>query len=177
MTPPATKSLCNVGCFRPHPVPYHNQGSFCRVCYIEPNNPAEAVKLATVQQGDRVRVHYTGRLDDGEVFDSSEGGTPLAFTVGSGQVIPGFDQGVLGMSPGDAKTVHIPCADAYGEHQSDGIMNVPRDEFPSASAARKCGAPVSRANRAKDNSCRLASSPLEIRKSPWTPIIPWPAKT
>jgi FKBP-type peptidyl-prolyl cis-trans isomerase 2 len=101
------------------------------VCYIEPNNPAEAVKLATVQQGDKVRVHYTGRLDDGEVFDSSEGGTPLAFTVGSGQVIPGFDQGVLGMSPGDAKTVHIPCADAYGEHQSDGIMNVPRDEFPS----------------------------------------------
>ena len=87
--------------------------------------------MTTAQNGNRVRVHYIGRLDDGEVFDSSEGGTPLAFTVGSGQVIPGFENGVIGMAVGDTKTVHIPCADAYGEHQNDGVMQVPRGEFPS----------------------------------------------
>ena len=86
--------------------------------------------MTTAQTGNRVRVHYTGRLDDGEVFDSSEGGTPLSFTIGNGQVIPGFENGVLGMAPGDTKTVHIPCADAYGERHSDGVMEVPRGEFP-----------------------------------------------
>ena len=86
--------------------------------------------MTTAQTGNKVRVHYTGRLDDGQVFDSSEGGTPLAFTIGSGQVIPGFETGVLGMSPGDTRTVNIPCADAYGEHRDDGVMQVPRDEFP-----------------------------------------------
>ncbi len=87
--------------------------------------------MTTAQTGNRVRVHYTGRLDDGEVFDSSEGGTPLAFTIGSGQVIPGFENGVVGMAAGDTKTVHIPCAEAYGEHRPDGVIRVPRDEFPS----------------------------------------------
>ncbi len=86
--------------------------------------------MTTAQIGNRVRVHYIGRLDDGQVFDSSEGGTPLAFTIGSGQVIPGFETGVVGMSPGDTKTVNIPCADAYGEHRDDGMMRVPRAEFP-----------------------------------------------
>ena len=78
--------------------------------------------MTTAQIGNRVRVHYTGRLNDGEVFDSSEGGTPLSFTVGNGQVI--------GMAPGDTRTVHIPCADAYGEHREDGVLQVPRGEFP-----------------------------------------------
>ena len=86
--------------------------------------------MTTAQVGNKVRVHYTGRLDDGEVFDSSEGGTPLAFTIGGGQVIPGFENGVIGMAPGDTRTVHIPCADAYGERRQDGIMQVPRGEFP-----------------------------------------------
>ena len=86
--------------------------------------------MTTAQMGSKVRVHYTGRLDDGEVFDSSDGGTPLAFTVGGGQVIPGFETGVIGMSEGDTKTVRIPCADAYGEHREDGVMQVPRGEFP-----------------------------------------------
>ena len=86
--------------------------------------------MTTAQIGNRVRVHYTGRLDDGEVFDSSEGGTPLSFTIGNGQVIPGFENGVTGMAVGDTKTVHIPCADAYGEHRPDGVLQVPRDEFP-----------------------------------------------
>ena len=86
--------------------------------------------MTTAQMGSKVRVHYTGRLDDGEVFDSSDGGTPLAFTIGGGQVIPGFETGVVGMSEGDTKTVRIPCADAYGEHREDGVMQVPRGEFP-----------------------------------------------
>ena len=86
--------------------------------------------MTTVKSGDRVRVHYTGRLDDGEVFDTSEGGTPLAFIVGAGQVISGFENGVIGMAAGDARTVHIPCADAYGERQADGVIQVPREEFP-----------------------------------------------
>ena len=86
--------------------------------------------MTTAQVGNRVRVHYTGRLDDGEVFDSSEGGTPLSFTIGNGQVIPGFENGVIGMAPGDARTVHISCADAYGERRDDGVLQVPRDEFP-----------------------------------------------
>ncbi len=87
--------------------------------------------MTTAQSGSRVRVHYTGRLDDGEVFDSSEGGTPLAFTIGDGQVIPGFESGVTGMAVGDTRTVRILCADAYGEHREDGVMEVPRGEFPS----------------------------------------------
>ncbi len=86
--------------------------------------------MTTAQIGSRVRVHYTGRLDDGEVFDSSEGGTPLSFTVGGGQVIPGFENGVVGMAEGDTKTVNIPCADAYGERRNDGVLEVPRGEFP-----------------------------------------------
>jgi peptidylprolyl isomerase len=86
--------------------------------------------LTTAKIGDKVRVHYTGRLDDGEVFDSSDGGTPLAFTVGGGEVIPGFENGIVGMAPGDTRTVHIPCADAYGERRDDGVMQVPRGEFP-----------------------------------------------
>ena len=86
--------------------------------------------MTTAQMGNRVRVHYTGRLDDGEVFDSSEGGTPLAFTIGNGQVIPGFENGVVGMAPGDTKTVRIPCADAYGERRDEGVMRVPKGEFP-----------------------------------------------
>ncbi len=86
--------------------------------------------MTTAKIGDKVRVHYTGRLDDGEVFDSSDGGTPLAFTVGGGEVIPGFENGIVGMAPGDTRTVHIPCADAYGEHEADGVMRVPRAEFP-----------------------------------------------
>ncbi len=86
--------------------------------------------MTTVKIGDRVRVHYTGRLDDGEVFDSSDGGTPLAFTVGDGQVIPGFENGVIGMAAGDTRTIHIPSEQAYGDHDAEGIMEVPRSEFP-----------------------------------------------
>lgn len=83
---------------------------------------AEAAK-----NGDTVRVHYTGRLESGEVFDSSEGGDPLEFQIGSGQVIPGFDEGVRGMSVGDQKTVEIESGDAYGPRAEQLVQSVPRE--------------------------------------------------
>lgn len=81
--------------------------------------------------GDTVQVHYTGTLSDGTVFDSSEGRTPIGFTVGSGQVIPGFDSAVTGMNVGDKKTFTIPSAEAYGEHDPRMIQDVPRSEMPA----------------------------------------------
>ena len=86
--------------------------------------------MATAQSGDSVRIHYTGRLTDGTVFDSSEGGEPLAFTLGSGQVIPGFDLGVTGMDVGETKTIEIPAAEAYGPYRDDLALQVERDQFP-----------------------------------------------
>ena len=78
------------------------------------------------QKGDTVRVHYTGRLEDGNVFDSSDGGEPLEFQVGSGQVIPGFDEGVRGMSVGDKKTIEIKADDAYGQRVEQLVNQIPR---------------------------------------------------
>ncbi|HYG81703.1 MAG TPA: peptidylprolyl isomerase [Pyrinomonadaceae bacterium] len=79
------------------------------------------------QKGDTVRVHYTGRLADGQVFDSSEGGEPLEFTVGAGQVIKGFDDGVEGMAVGDEKRVEIESGDAYGERIEGLVQTVSRE--------------------------------------------------
>src|SRR5664280_15670 len=86
--------------------------------------------MAQAKQGDTVKVHYTGKLDDGTVFDSSAGRDPLEFTVGSGQLIAGFDAGVTGMSIGESKTVQIPSADAYGPHHEEMVIVVGREEFP-----------------------------------------------
>lgn len=95
--------------------------------------------MAQAKQGDTVRVHYTGRLTTGEVFDSSEcsddacdcsEGSPLEFTIGSQQVIPGFEAGILGLAPGEAKTVTIPVDQAYGPHNPDMVAVVPRDQVP-----------------------------------------------
>lgn len=79
------------------------------------------------QNGDTVRVHYTGRLESGETFDSSQGGAPLEFQVGAGQVIPGFDEGVRGMSVGDRKTIEIEADDAYGQHIEQLVNRIPRE--------------------------------------------------
>jgi peptidylprolyl isomerase len=87
--------------------------------------------MAAAKLGDEVRVHYTGRLGDGTVFDSSEDGEPLSFKLGAGQVIPGFDQAVIGMSLGDAKTVTIPAGDAYGERRQELITQLDRQDVPS----------------------------------------------
>ena len=80
--------------------------------------------------GDTVRVHYTGTLDDGTEFDSSAGRDPLEFTLGAGQVVPGFDAAVTGMRVGERKTVTIPAADAYGEPRQELLLTVPRAQVP-----------------------------------------------
>ncbi len=84
------------------------------------------------KNGDRVRVHYTGRLEDGQVFDSSQGGEPLEFTVGAGEVIPGFDEAVRGLNVGESKTVEIEPEDAYGPHRDTLVTRVSRAaaQFP-----------------------------------------------
>ena len=84
------------------------------------------------KNGDHVRVHYTGRLEDGRVFDSSKDGDPLEFTVGGGEVIPGFDEAVRGMSVGDTKTVEIESEDAYGPHREGLVTTLSREvtQFP-----------------------------------------------
>jgi len=86
--------------------------------------------MAVATDGDTVRIHYTGRLDDGTVFDSSEGRDPLEFVLGAGQVIPGFDQAVTGMETGEEKTVTIPAGDAYGPRRGELIVNLGRSEIP-----------------------------------------------
>ena len=83
-----------------------------------------------VKNGDTIKIHYKGRLNDGTVFDSSEGRAPLEFTVGGGMVIPGFDAGVKDMNIGDTKTIHIPAAEAYGTKQEHLVMEFPKDQFP-----------------------------------------------
>lgn len=83
------------------------------------------------KEGDKVQVNYTGRLADGTVFDSSTstGRSPLEFTVGSGQVIEGFDKAVVGMKVGEKKTVNIPAAEAYGLHDDSQVIEVSRDRI------------------------------------------------
>jgi len=86
--------------------------------------------MAQVKSGDKIKVHYHGKLSDGETFDSSEGRDPLEFEVGSGMVIKGFDDGVEGMSVGEKKTIQIPFAEAYGPVNPEMIIEMPKDRFP-----------------------------------------------
>ncbi|MEO9871626.1 FKBP-type peptidyl-prolyl cis-trans isomerase [Ekhidna sp.] len=79
---------------------------------------------------DKVKVHYTGKLTSGEVFDSSEGREPLEFTLGGGQMIKGFDEAVDGMELNEKKTVTIPSQEAYGERKDELIQEVPKDQLP-----------------------------------------------
>lgn len=87
--------------------------------------------MAQVQLGDTVRVHYTGRLTDGTVFDSSMQRDPLEFTLGQGELIPGFEQAVLGMIPGESKTETIPFEQAYGPHRPELLIKVDRQQLPT----------------------------------------------
>ncbi len=87
--------------------------------------------MTQAKNGDTVKVHYTGKLDDGTVFDTSQGQDPLQFTMGEGQLIPGFEQAVEGMAPGESKTVTIPSTEAYGPHREDMVMEIDRDQFPA----------------------------------------------
>jgi peptidylprolyl isomerase len=86
--------------------------------------------MTEVKRGDNVKVHYTGKLDDGTVFDSSVGKEPLEFAVGSGQVIQGFEEGVVGMKVGESKVVHIPMEKAYGERNDEMVIQAPIEQVP-----------------------------------------------
>lgn len=86
--------------------------------------------MSEAKTGDTVRIHYTGTLEDGSTFDSSDGRDPLEFTLGTGQVIPGFDKAVDGMAVGDEKKVEIGAEDAYGDHDPNGLQSFPREKVP-----------------------------------------------
>ena len=86
--------------------------------------------MATAAKGDTVKMHYTGTLTDGTVFDSSQDGDPLEFVVGEGEVIAGLDSAVVGMAPNDTKKVTIPADEAYGQPTDDLVFSVPRTEVP-----------------------------------------------
>ena len=81
-------------------------------------------------ENSKIKVHYTGKLDDGTVFDSSLEREPLEFVIGSGQVVPGFEKGVIGMKVKDKKNIHIPFKEAYGDYREDMVIKVPRSNFP-----------------------------------------------
>lgn len=86
--------------------------------------------MQAVKNGDTVKVHYQGRLTDGTMFDSSEGRAPLEFKVGAHMVIKGFENGVLEMTPGEKKTIHIPVDQAYGPKNDEMIMEFPKANIP-----------------------------------------------
>ena len=86
--------------------------------------------MAQAKQGNTVTVHYTGKLDDGTVFDTSRSRHPLQFTIGKGQVIAGFEQAVDGMNTGESKTVIIPMDNAYGPRREDMIITMERNKLP-----------------------------------------------
>jgi len=86
--------------------------------------------MAQAEQGDTVKVHYTGRLDDGMVFDTSLDRDPLQFTIGEGRIILGFEQAVVGMSPGESKTAEILAEQAYGPHDEEMVLVVDRSQIP-----------------------------------------------
>ena len=87
--------------------------------------------MAQAKQGDTVKVHYTGKFEDGTVFDTSIDREPLEFTIGEGQLIPGFEKAVVGMEPGQARTTEVPAEEAYGPYNEDMLLVVEKDQFPT----------------------------------------------
>jgi len=86
--------------------------------------------MTQAKKGDTVKIHYTGKLTDGTVFDTSEGRDPLSFKIGGGQVIPGFEEAVIGMIKDEKKNVTIPPEKAYGERNEEMVISVPRKQVP-----------------------------------------------
>ena len=86
--------------------------------------------MTQVKENNTVKVHYTGKLADGQVFDTSEGKEPLAFTLGQGSLIPGFEKGLIAMKLNEKKTINITKDDAYGDPREDLIIEVPKSELP-----------------------------------------------
>ena len=86
--------------------------------------------MSKIKEGDTVKVHYTGKLEDGSVFDSSREKEPLEFTLGKGQLIPGFEKAVTDMEAGESTQVTIPAEEAYGDPREDLIISVPKSQLP-----------------------------------------------
>lgn len=87
--------------------------------------------MTEAKSGDTVKITYVGTLNDGQMFDSSEGRDPLEFVLGSGQIIKGLDSAIPGMSVGDKKTVNVPCDQAYGQKNPEARQAVPREQIPA----------------------------------------------
>jgi peptidylprolyl isomerase len=85
--------------------------------------------MRPAKQGDTVRVHYRGKLQDGSVFDETFDHAPLRFTIGGGQLIPGFEEAVVGMEPGDLKTAELPVEKAFGPYLEERVVEVPKNKF------------------------------------------------
>ena len=103
--------------------------------------------MAQVKEGDVVRVHYTGKLTNGEQFDSSIGREPLEFTVGAGQMIKGFDDAMPGMNLGEKKTINIAPEEAYGPRSEEAIIEFPKENVP-ADMKLEAGMPLTLSNQA-----------------------------
>lgn len=97
--------------------------------------------MKKASEGDKVKVHYTGTLEDGSTFDSSEGREPLEFTMGEGMMIPGFEKAVAGMAAGEKTTAKIPADEAYGPHRSEMVATIGIADFPE-SITPEVGLPV-----------------------------------
>ena len=85
--------------------------------------------MAQAKEGDTVKIHYKGTLESGQTFDDSHQGDPLEFTIGEGQVIPGFEKAVIGMTPDDEKSFTIAAGEAYGPRREDLVVEVDRDDM------------------------------------------------
>ena len=103
--------------------------------------------MQQAKKGDTVKVHYHGKLTNGETFDSSKGREPLEFEVGGGMVIKGFDEGVMGMEVGEKKTINIPVDEAYGPRSEEMIIEFPKERFPAELQIEE-GTPVMMSNEA-----------------------------
>lgn len=86
--------------------------------------------MAEVKNGDTITIHYTGKLDDGRVFDTSLEREPMQFTVGEGQIIEGLEEAVIGMEPGEQRTIEVEAEKAYGSYQSEGVLVFGADQMP-----------------------------------------------
>ena len=86
--------------------------------------------MVKVKEGDTISIHYTGKLEDGTIFDSSEGGAPLEFKAGGGEFLRGLEDGVIGMEAGDEKTIRIPAEEGYGICTKEKVFEFGRDKAP-----------------------------------------------
>jgi len=92
--------------------------------------------MTQAKPGDRVTVSYIGTLDNGRIFDQTEGGQPLEFTIGADEVFPALEREIIGMRPGEVKNILVPAAEAYGERREENILRLPRSSFPAGREIR-----------------------------------------